>query len=232
MVKILFVASTILALSLPIDLGGQNVSVDEGAFRLTLNGEIVGREEFSIRRVGMGSEALVFLRASVEMDLPGGRRSLEPAIRAAGGRLTVTDYQTKISGTENSEIHVSRADRRFLAKILSPQGEEVREYRAGPGSIILDPDVAHQHHLLVPFLDDPGSVSLTVLSPETGEQLRMTFALLGDEEVRVGTNLIPCRHFRLEGGDASRDVWFDAQGRILRVEIPSLGYTAERESLG
>ena len=60
----------------------------------------------------------------------------------------------------------------------------------------------------------------------------MAFALVGEEEVRVGTNLIQGRHFRLEGGEASRDLWFDAQGRILRVEIPSRGYTAERESLG
>ena len=232
MVRTLLMASTIFALSLPVHLGGQNVSVDEGVFRVTLDGQIVGREEFSIRRVGMGSEARVILRASVEMDLASGRRSLAPAMEAAGPDMSVTAYQMKVSGAETSEIYVSRADRRFLAKIISPQGEEVREYRAGPGSIILDRDVAHQHHLLVPFLDDPGSVSLTVLSPERGEQLRMTFALVGEEEVRVGTNLIQGRHFRLEGGEASRDVWFDAQGRILRVEIPSLGYTAERESLG
>jgi len=232
MVKTLLMAFSISVLSLPAHLVGQNVSVDEGVFRVTLNGEIVGREDFSIRRVGMGSEARVILRATVEIDLPGGRRSLAPAMEATGGDLSVTAYQMKISGAETAEIYVSRAGRRFLAKIISPRGEEVREYRAGPGSIILDRDVAHQHHLLVPFLDDPGSVSLTVLSPETGEQVRMTFALVGEEEVRVGTNLIQGRHFRLEGGEASRDLWFDAQGRILKVEIPSRGYTAERESLG
>jgi hypothetical protein len=230
--KKLLMAIGILALSLPVTLAAQNVAVDEGVFRVTLNGEIVGREEFSVRRVGLGTEARLILRATVELDMPEGRQLMVPGIMATGLRMSVMDYEMKKTGVETSETYVRRADRRFLARIISPRGEEVREYRAGPGSIILDRFVAHQHHLLLPYLEDPASVSLTVLFPETGVQSRMTFSFVGDEEVRVGTNLVQGRHFRLEGGEASRDLWFDAQSRILRVEIADLGYTAERESLG
>jgi hypothetical protein len=230
--KKLLMAVSVLLFPFPALLGGQNVAVDEGAFRISLNGEIVGREEFSVRRVGLGTEARIILRATVEMDLPQGRQLMVPGIMATGLRLSVMDYEMKKTGVESSETYVRRDNRRFLARIISPRGEDVREYRAGPGSIILDRFVAHQHHLLLPYLEDPGSVSLTVLSPETGEQSRMTFSFVADEEVRVGTGLVQGRHFRLEGSNAARDVWFDAQDRVLRVEIGDLGYMAERETIG
>jgi hypothetical protein len=213
-------------------LSGQNVLVDEGSFRLTLNGQMVGREEFSIRRVGMGEEARLILRGSVEMALPDGRRTLTPAMEATGGDMAVTAHQLKVAGAKNSEIYVSRSGRRYLAKVISAQGEEVREFRAGPGSILLDRDVAHQYYLLLPFLNGGPDLSLTVLEPEAGQQVRMTLSFVADEEVRVGTELIQGRHYRMAGGEVTRDIWFDGQGRVLRVAVPQRGYLAERESLG
>jgi hypothetical protein len=219
-------------LILPGASKGQNVAVDEGVFRVSIGGEIVGREEFTVRRVGLGADARLILRATIELNLPTGRQALAPALGATGPRLSVMDYQMIKTGTESSETYVRRSDRRFLARTISSRGEEVREYRAGPGSVILDPFVAHQHHLLIPYLEEPGSVSLTVLSPEPGTQARMTFTFIGEEDTRVGAIPVPARRYRLEGGGGPRHLWFDSQGRILRVEIPGLAYLAERESLG
>jgi hypothetical protein len=57
-------------------------------------------------------------------------------------------------------------------------------------------------------------------------------SLVGEEEIRVGGILVQnARRFHLAGGEHPRDVWFDDQGRVLRLEVPSLGYVAERESL-
>lgn len=221
-----------LLLSLmPFPSAGQNVVVDENVFRVTLHGEIIGREDFSIRRVGMGRDARVILRGSVELDLPEGRRHLSPALEASGGDLSPTAYQLKISGSRSMEVFVSRSGSRFLAKVISSEGEQVREFRAGPGSILLDDLIAHQHHLLLPYLNQDSAVSLSVLSPRTGTQVRMTLMEMGPEEVRVGTELVQGTHFRLEGGEGSHEIWFDDQGRILRVAVPARGYVAERESL-
>lgn len=232
MIRAAWTITALLAATTPGLLPGQNVSVDEGTFRLTVNGAFAGREEFSIRRVGMGEQARLILRGSIEMDLPGGRRSLTPAMEAAVGDMAVTAYQLKVVGASASEIYVSRSGRRYLAKVISSRGEEVREFRAGPGSILLDRDVAHQCYLLLPFLDGGDAVSLTVLETEAGQQARMTLSFVGNEEVRVGTELVQGRHFRLEGGESSRDIWFDDQSRVLRVAVPQRGYLAERESLG
>ena len=223
---------SLLLCLLPTPSLGQNVVVDESAFRVILGGEIVGREEFSIRRVGMGRDARIIMRGSVELDLPGGRKNLAPALEASGEDLSPAAYQLKVSGSQTSEFYVSRSGRRFLAKSLSSEGEQVREFRAGPGSILLDTFVAHQYHQLVPYLNQDSAVSLSVLSPQSGEQMRMTLRKLGEEEVRVGTDLVQASHFRLEGENGSQDIWFDERNRILKVVIPGQDYTAERESIG
>jgi hypothetical protein len=59
----------------------------------------------------------------------------------------------------------------------------------------------------------------------------MTLTSLGIAEIRVGATPVRARHFRLEGGPRSREIWFDDQGRVLRVEIPALGFVADREGL-
>ncbi len=213
-------------------LGAQNISVDEAAFRIYLNGGVVGREEFSIRQIGPVAERRTILRGTVELALPGGAVSLAPAMDVQGGTLAVSDYQIKVSGGESTDIYVTVSGNRYLARIVSASGEQLREFRAGSGSVLLDDGVVHHHHLLTPFLEDGSPVSLTVLTPRAGQQFRMTLSRVGQEELRVAGVLVPdARRYHLEGGENSRDIWFDSQGRILRLEIPSQGYVAERESL-
>ena len=210
---------------------GQNVSLDEGAFRLLVNGEEVGREEFSIRRTGIGDQARVILQGTVEMEVQTGQLTLAPAMEAGGENLGVSAYQIKVSGAETTDIYVILSGSRYQSRVISSAGEQLREFRAGPGSVLLDQDVAHQNYLLSPFLEAASSVSLTVLTPRAGRQTRMTLTFVGEEEIPVGRAQVLGRRFHVEGGQETRDVWFDEQGRILRVEVPSLGYVAERENL-
>ena len=229
--RLLAPALFLLALH-PSQIRSQNVSVDENAFRLYLDGVVVGREEFSIRRIGPGGQQRIILRGKVELDLSEGRLNLAPAMDVQGGTLGVSAYQIKVSGTETTDIFVNVSGNRYLAREVSSSGERLREFRAGPGSVLLDEGVVHHHYLLNPFLDDESPVSLTVLMPRAGRQERMTLSLVGEEEIRVGGVLVPdARRYHLEGGDNTRDIWFDSHGRILRMEIPSQGYLAERESL-
>jgi hypothetical protein len=216
----------------PSQIHCQNVSVDENVFRIYVNGEMIGREEFSIRQLGPGDQQRIILRGSVELDLSEGRLSLAPAMDVQIETLGVSDYQIKVSGIETTDIFVTVSGDRYLARVVSSAGEQLREFRAGPGSVLLDEGVVHHHYLLNPFLENESAVSLTVLTPRAGRQERMTLSSVGEEEIRVGGVLVPdARRFHLEGGDHSRDIWFDSQGRILRMEIPSQGYLAERESL-
>jgi len=224
-------AILLVALS-PSLLPGQNVSVDENAFQIYVNGEAVGREEFSIRQIGPLGQRRIILRGTVELNSPEGALTLVPAMDVQGETLGVSTYQIKVSGAETTDIFVNVSGNRYLARIVSSAGEELREFRAGPGSVLMDEGVVHHHYLLNPFLEDTPSVSLTVLTPRAGLQQRMTLSLVGEEEIRVGGVLVSdARRFHLEGGENPRDIWFDNQGRILRLEIPSRGFVAERENL-
>jgi hypothetical protein len=216
---------------LPPTAYAQFRSVDEAAFRISVNGQIVGREEFSIRQAGEGGQAQVMLRGTVSLDLPSGTLELAPIMAIEGGNQGVSTYQMKVSGSETTEITVRMAGGRYLAKVNSNRGEELREFRAGSGSVILDAGVAHHHFLLTPFLDESTGVSLTVLTPREGRQVRMSLTYVGEDQVPVGMEHLDARQFRLEGGDGTRDIWFDEQWRILRVEIPAQGYLAERERM-
>jgi hypothetical protein len=148
-----------------------------------------------------------------------------------GGSQGVSTYRIKVSGSEDAEITVRVAGGRYLAKVISAAGEELREFRAGSGSVILDEGVAHHYFLLTSFLNEDAGVSLTVLTPRQGRQLRMSLTFVGEDQVPVGMQHLNARHFRLNGDDGARDIWFDEQWRILRVEIPSRGYVAERERM-
>jgi hypothetical protein len=224
--------TTLLLISVLLaPLSGQNVGLDQGTFRISLNGKQVGQEEFSISRVGMGAQARVILRGSVDLSTDSGELSLAPAMDARGPELAVATYQIKVSGSETTEIYVGLNGSRFQARVISAQGEQLREFRAGPGSVLLDQFVAHQNYLLTPHLDENATVSLNILTPRESRQVRMNLTFVGADEVRVGNSLYPCRHFRLEGGEGARDIWFDDQGRVLKVEIPSLGYLAERDAV-
>lgn len=228
----LLLPAMIFSAFLPNVVWGQNVSVDQNAFQIYLNGDLVGREEFSIRQIGPRGQQRISLRGTVEMEAEAGHLSLAPAMEAHGETLGVSSYQIKVSGTETTDIFVRVAENRYLARIVSSSGEQLREFRAGPGSVLLDDGVVHHHHLLGSFLAEESSVSLTVLIPRAGRQHRMTLSLVGEEEIRVGETLVPnARRYHLEGGEESRDIWFDDQGRILRLEIPSRSFLAERESM-
>jgi hypothetical protein len=226
----LFSAALILAF-FPSPVSPQFRSIDEAAFRISLNGEVVGREEFSIRQAEAGGRAQLILRGTVDLDLPTGPIDLAPSMIMDAGNQGASTYQIKVSGSETTEIGVRIAGGRYLVNVKSAIGEELREFRAGSGSVILDEGVAHHHFLLTPFLDETSGVSLTILMPREGRQVRMSLTYVGKDQVPVGMQHLDASHFRLDGEDGARDIWFDEQWRILRVEIPSKGYLAEREKM-
>jgi len=52
------------------------------------------------------------------------------------------------------------------------------------------------------------------------------------EQVRVGTSSVEARHYTIqEPGGATRQVWADAQGRVLKVQLDSTNITATRDEL-
>jgi hypothetical protein len=209
-------------------LAAQTVTLDEGRFRLTVDGRPAGTETFVISRAGAGPEAQVYARGEIDITVPDGRLDLRPLLQSGGSDMAVAAYQIKISGQQQQEIYVRPADGRYVIEIHSQRGEQIRESRAAPGTLVLDTGVAHQYYFVASRVPS-GAGTVPVIVPREGRQFQLQVTELGQESISIGGQSVSARHLRLEGNQETRDLWVDSQGRVLRVDHPAQGYSAVRE---
>lgn len=208
----------------------QSVTLDEGSFRILVEGREVGTESFAIRRSGSGPEAQTIATGDVRMTLPEGRMELRPALQASGEVMAVSAYQMKISGHLQEEIYVTRANARFRAQVRTDRGEQEREYRAAENTLFLDAGVAHHYFFLARARAGQGGRA-PVIVPREGRQYTVTVTVVGDESVQIGGSRASARRLRLEGNGPVRHLWVDQEGRVLRVEHGDQSYVAVRKEL-
>lgn len=223
------IATTALLAAGTSGLTAQGVVVDEGTFAIRLAGAPAGTEDFVIRRPGVGREDALFANGVVALNLPEGRQEMRSLLHAAPPNGVAVRYQVSTTGPEAIEVQVARSNRRYLATIRSEQGAEDREFQAHADTRVLERHVAHHFY----FLRDlrPGR-SVHVLEPRTRAQSLITAGEPTQETIRLGVNEIRARRieFTTDSGE-SRLVWYDRQGRVLRVWIPALELLAERTDL-
>jgi hypothetical protein len=213
----------------PIRLAAQSVMVDEGTFALTIGGKPAGTETFQIRRSGMGNDAIVIAQGRVDLNGPDGRLELDPLLETDLPQGAATSYHLKVSGAKTAELSLKLAGRRYVSLIRSDAGEEEREFLARPETHILEEDVAHQYYFLHTAREGERT---PVIEPRTRKQLVLTASASSDERLQLGPNLVQARRVTFSaGGTDERTVWFDRQGRVLKVEIPARSYVAQRQDL-
>ena len=198
--------------------------VDEGSFTISHNGTRIGREEFAIRRTpNPGGDVLVANATVVYTD-----RRLSPALQtdAAGAPLR---YQVEVSaGADVQERLQGRVGRgRFSAQLRTPRGESAREYVVADGALILDDDVFHQYYFLA-RASRTGAVPVVV--PRRNVQLTMRVENQGADMVTIdGSRIAATRYVMTEPDGATRRIWVDSEGRVLRVSLDARGITATRD---
>jgi len=216
---------TLLALTDPSVARAQIVVLDEGTFEIFVGGKQVGTEEFTIRREGSGADAVVLANATVSLD--GDHRSVMRPLVKAGLDRSPIEFTNTIEGSEVLAVSLNHMGRHFRVLVSSQAGEREREVPARPGTVLLEQDVAHHYWFLAPMAEREG-VGLATVVPRTGEQIRLQVASVAADAVIVGGERVEARKVVLTAGSDSRSVWFDGQGRVLRVEIPATGYRAVR----
>ena len=220
--SLLLLLALVLAFGAPLQ--AQNVVLDEGTFRLMRGGQEVGTETFTIRRVGQGAEAHVIANAVIELDLPSGHEQVRPLLQTASD-LSVSAYQVDVAGREPMEIAVTLNGRRFVARTRTPSGEQEREFRASPGAVLLEGDVAHQYWFLAQLAE---GTDVTVLVPRAGSQDHIVVRASRPEALELGGIQLQARHVTFEINGAVQEVWYDPDGRVLKVDVPATGFGAER----
>jgi hypothetical protein len=213
---------------MPLAVGGQSVVVDEGTFAVTIAGQSAGSESFTIRRAGIGSDAVVVANAVVRIDTAEGVTELRSLLETLLPDGAASKYQLKMTGAEVSEVTLALAGRRFVSLIRTQRGEEEREFLARPETRIVEEGVAHQYYFLGSVRE--GSAA-PVLEPRTRRQIRLVASAWVDQVLDLGATQVPARRVVFTAGEEERIVWFDRQGRVLRLEIPSRSFVAERTDL-
>ena len=206
----------------------QTITLDEGTFRILVDGTEVGMETFSIRQNGSGSDAVVIARGRVVLDAGRGGQEVQASVQFTGGALRPAAYDMEVRGGDAQRINARVAGSRVSARISAATGENMREYLVSEGAVLVDEGVAHHYYFVA--RRSPGSAfTVPIMVPRSSRQVSAQVAIEGAEAVRIGTASVQATRFTVSpAGGAAATVWADEQGRILKVEIPARKYVAIR----
>lgn len=228
MTKTKYAAALLLALA-PAALQAQAGARDTGTFTVRVEGREVGTETFSIQQSGTGTAAVTMASGRVSLRLPTGSLELTPRLRANGVQFDPVAYQVDVGGDSPRKIVGTIGSGRVSAKIITGAGEQLREYVASSGAIVLDEGIAH-HYFFLAQRTHQGRVPVIV--PRENRQVIAAVSSRGEESVQVGGRAAQLFHLVVQpqGGD-EHHVWVDALNRVVRVQIPARGYEAVRTTL-
>ncbi len=225
----LTVALTVTAA--PAALRAQGAVLDRGSFRLTLGGQEVGTETFTIRQDGTGPAAITIAQGTVTLDTGSVAQELTSWLRLTPGGGRAAEYRLNIQGSAHEQLTGAMAGGRFSARIVSPAGEMMREYLASDGAVVVDEGIAHQYYFLAQRAGS-STARIPVLVPRESRQVVVTVTPSGSQGLDIGGRHIDARHLVVTGGgQPDHEVWVDGDGRVLRVSIPSSGFVATRTSI-
>ncbi len=203
--------------------GGEEL--DAGTYEILLNGELVGLERFVVQSDGVAVRAAA--RVTSSRDAAGivsgeVRLLLDQSYRA-------DRYELKPSSGSLGSVVGLRHGNRFRMQTESEEGERVKEFVAPDGLVILERGFAHHYFLLLGLVrEGAGRQQLSLVVPSEGRQFRATVRDEGEEAVPVDGETVTARRYVVEGSGETHTLWASADGHVLRVEIPTLGWAARR----
>ncbi|MDX2183500.1 MAG: DUF6134 family protein [Gemmatimonadaceae bacterium] len=217
----------------PSPLVAQVRVLDEGSFTIFRGDARIGREDFSIRTSGdAGGGGLISAQATIQRDT---QRFLPVLTATAGGTPLSYTMEWRGDGRAVSArwtLQVTGA--RAVSRQRTDAGESSAEFSAGGGlAALVDDDVAH--HLW--FLFRNGNPVRTMLVPRRNLTVPVAVAPVGADTVAVGGKRIAARRFSVtptDPGGQPRELWLDANGRLLQVRVPgaNLRYVREEPPAG
>lgn len=217
--------ASLLPLFTGAEASAQGVRVlDRGSFTITVSGQRVGREDFTISGTPSANGMDYLSKATVVY----GDKRLNPSLWSdsigAPSRYTV-----EVKGTSgSSERWMGRISRgRVSASIDNARGPSEREYVVSEGAVLLDDDVFHQYFFVGLRASQP---TVQIVIPRRNTQVVLKSARGADERLTIGAASVDARHLVFtEPSGTTRDVWVDAAGRVLKVALPSRNLVASRD---
>lgn len=210
-------------LALPGVLSAQaSALIDDGTFTISRKGSPIGREAFRIARVaGAGGQVYRASGTTVVED-----RRYATVLGTDSSGLPVA-YEARLA-YEGKNLRIEGRGRpgRFSVLSSTAGGESAREYVLDNGALLMEEEV-FLHYFFVPLA--AASSRLAVIVPRSAHQDSYSIAARGPETVDIAGVKVPAQRFTISSDGASRDVWVDALGRLLKVSIPDKDLIALRD---
>jgi len=218
-------SSTLALLILPSALAAAQVrTIDQGSFTVTTNNQRTGREDFSIVEDASTPNVRIYAKATVEYRERG--LKLQPLLTANAAGAS-TEYDITVRGGSLQRWTGTIDRNRVRSMIFSERGQAAKEFVVSVGAMVLDDDVFHQYYFLA---KRAGDGPIPVIVPQRNAQSTVTVTREGTERFEIGNAQIEAQKLAVtEASGPTREVWVDAQGRVLRVAIPSRGLVATRD---
>ena len=222
--RVLVPAPVMLVAAMQPALSAQARELDRGVLILMQGSEVVGREEFVLRR-GRGSAPLTGFTIVSTAWFPAERplRSLDAVIELGPDSATVAT-RIEAGNGEPRRVLIGIGPRRLTVRSETSSGESAREYPARGPHVVVDDSLYAPHAL-------PPSSAFEIIDVVTLDGRRSPEARLVDHGIEfadVGGSRQSLHHWSIEGGQHVRHLWYDEAGRLMKVEDPGRGTTAVR----
>lgn len=226
-------AALTVALALPQgSVQGQTARLDEGSFTIAVNGQRVGREQFSLQRVATNDGGTLEVRS--ESAIGDTRTAVRLEVDSAGTPVRYS-VEARRGAEESLRLGGQRVRGRFATLARSVTGEAAREYLLRPGAVVVEDDGIIQYALLVRGrrLTEGAGITLPSLTPTANSQGAVRVVLEAEQDVVVvaGARRLARRYRIVTASGEARLVWADADGLLLRLNIPARGLDAVRDDV-
>lgn len=210
----------------PRRVAAQVTVLDEGTFSLSLAGERVGREDFSIRSTRSGGVVAYILQGTVL----NGEQRLTTALTVDSAGVPARLQSELRDGAEVVETYAGRRERGIWSgRAVRPDGESAREAPFPAGALAIDERLIHHLWLILRFA---AGEPVPIIAPRTFTELNFRVENRGSTRIALGLRELDAQQWvvrEASGGRVLWEVWTDGAGRLLRVFDPIRGFDAVRD---
>jgi hypothetical protein len=192
---------------------------------------VIGREEFALHRGQMSESGTGYFGNGYTLSATAYYPPSRSYASAASVIIFRSDSQPAnarmdLDGSGQPNTFVDFTTRRITVRNRTSAGESAGQYPHPDRVLLIDNSILSLFALL------PGSEpgSMTLFYPRNGRSSRAALELHGIEQTTVEYDERQLKHFTLGAGDHLRHLWYDARGRLIKIEIPSDDLIAVRSS--
>lgn len=206
--------------------------LDVGSFTILVNGQRVGREQFSVQRVTSQDGGTLEARSESAI---GDRRVAMRLETDSAGTPVRYSVEERRGADVTLRLGGQRVRGRFATLARSSTGEAAREYLLRAGAVVIEDDGIVQYALLLRdrTIAEGADITLPSLTPIANSQgtVRLALEARADTIVVAGVRREARRWQVTANGGERRVIWADAEGRMLRLSIPARNLEALRDDV-